>query len=147
MTDKSARKQRGSGRPWPKGKSGNPRGRPKGSGQQSQLRAAILEDAPEIIAALALQAKKGDSISARILLDRVLPALRAEVAPVVIEGMGSGSLTERAERALEAAGGGEVSTEAAGALVGALAALARIREADELERRIAALEAKHEETD
>ena len=43
-----------------KGQSGNPQGRPKGSGLSAQLRAAIEQDAPSIIKAMIEQAKAGD---------------------------------------------------------------------------------------
>lgn len=126
------------------GQSGNPKGRPKGSGMAGKLRKAIEAEAGEIIEALIAQAKGGDVTAARILLDRVLPSLKAEAALVTIPGMEAGSLSERAQAALEAAAKGEVAPDTAAALVGAVGNLARIIETSELEQRITALEKQHE---
>lgn len=126
------------------GQSGNPAGRPKGSGVAGKLRKAIEAEAPQIIEALIAQARGGDVTAARILLDRVLPSLKAETAPVTIPGMDAGSLSERAQAALDAAERGEVAPDTAAALVGAVGGLARIIETSELEQRITALEKQHE---
>ena len=67
---------------WAKGQSGNPRGKPAGSGAVQKLRAALEGDIPEILAALAAQAKAGDVGAARLILDRVLPPLKAVEQPV-----------------------------------------------------------------
>ncbi len=141
MAVETGRKQRGPGRPFRKGESGNPRGRPRGSGPAAKVRAAIAEDVPVIIKRLAELAKSGDVAAARVLLDRVVPALKAETLPVSIPGIDVGTLAERAQAALSAVGRGEVAPDTAATLVAAVGALARIIEVDELERRIAALEA------
>lgn len=142
MTDESGRKQAG-GRKWRPGESGNPKGRPIGSGPAAKLRAAIAKDAPDIIRKLIELAKAGDVRAARVLMERTVPALKAEALPVMVGGIDAGTLTERAHAALQAVGRAEVSPETAAQLLAALAALAGIREADELESRIAALEAVH----
>lgn len=131
MADVSGRKQRRGGRPWKPGESGNPSGRPKGTGYAAKVRAAIEDDIPDIIAKLAEQAKAGDVQAARVLLDRVVPVLRAESLPVQIPGLGVGSLTERAQAAISAAGRGEVSPDLVAHLVAALGTLVRIPEAAE----------------
>jgi hypothetical protein len=59
------------------GSSGNPAGRPKGSGY-AHLRAQIAAAAPEIVNTLIEAAKAGDSRAARLLLERVVPPLKAE---------------------------------------------------------------------
>lgn len=140
--DSSRRKQRG--RPWPKGVSGNPAGRPKGSGLAGELRKAIAVEAGDILAALIERAKAGDVQAARALLDRIVPSLKPESAPVHVPGLAdAGSLAERAESVLQAVGAGDVPPDVAAALVAAVGALARIHELDEIERRIAALEERH----
>lgn len=145
MAEESGRKQRGTGRPWPKGTSGNPKGRPKGSGLAGELRKAIASDAGHIVAAMIERAKEGDVQAARTLLDRILPAYKPESAPVHVPGLAdAGTLAERAQAALQAAGEGDIGPDTAAALVGAVATLARIHELDEIERRIAALEARNE---
>lgn len=134
----TGRKQRG--RPFKPGESGNPAGRPRGSGPSAKLRDAIQKEALDIIAALVKKAKEGDAAAARVLLDKVLPGLRSEAAPVAVKGMDAGTLTQRAQAVLDACARGELPPDTAAQLVGAVGGLARLAEIDDLERRIAALE-------
>lgn len=141
MTETSPVKQRGPGRPFPRGVSGNPKGRPRGSGLVGDMRRAIADHASEVLDALVRKALEGDVQACRALLDRVCPPLRAESLPVMVPGMEAGSLSGRAEAAMKAVAQGNLSPDTAAALMAAVGALAKVREVDELERRIAALEA------
>lgn len=124
-----------------KGQSGNPQGRPKGSGLSAQLRAAIEQDAPSIIKAMIEQAKAGDMPAAKALLDRVLPALKPESQAIHLpELVAAGTMAEKARAAIDAAGAGAVSPSAASDLVSAIAGLAKIIETTELQKRLEALE-------
>ena len=124
-----------------KGQSGNPQGRPKGSGLSAQLRAAIEQDAPSIIKAMIEQAKAGDMQAAKALLDRVLPALKPESQAIHLpELVAAGTMAEIARAAIDAAGAGAVSPSAASDLVSAIAGLAKIIETTELQKRLEALE-------
>ena len=147
MTESSPRKQRGKGKPWKPGQSGNPAGRPAGSGLAGELRKAVAERAPELVAALIAKALGGDVQAGRVLLDRVLPAMKPESAAVHIHGLSTGSLTERAQAALAATADGQLAPDVAAALVAAVSGLARIRETDELEARIRALEEQHDKSE
>ena len=136
-TEKSGSKQHR----WRPGTSGNPRGRPPGSGLAGSLRRAIAAQAADVIAALITKAKEGDVQAARALLDRLVPPLRAQSAPVAIPGFDTATgLAERAQAALRAAGRGEVPPDVAAGLVAAVGALAKIIETEQLEQRIRALE-------
>jgi hypothetical protein len=94
-----------------------------------------------VIAAVKAKALEGDIGACRLWLERVSPALKAAEEPVAIDIAGEG-LTDRAECVVKALANGEVSPGQAAQLLTALGSLAKAREVDELERRIAALEAK-----
>jgi len=129
---------------WVKGKSGNPRGRPKGTGKLEKLRKAIEDDLPDIIKAVAAAAKSGDTAAAKLLLDRAVPALKPVEQPRVTLPAG-GSLVERGEAVLSAMQAGEIAPGEAQAALSALAAHARLVEVAEIEKRLSELEAKLDE--
>lgn len=133
------------GKPFRPGESGNPAGKPPGTGKIEPLRAAIREHVPEIIKAMVTQAKAGDVGAAKLLLERTLPPVKPvqEPAPVALEGA---TLTEKAGSILDAVSTGRLSVSDAKALLEALAAVAKIAEVDELTRRIEVLETTHERT-
>ena len=76
MAENTAGKQRG--KPFPKGRSGNPSGKPKGARHKTTLLAEKLmqDDAENIVNAVLTAARDGDMTAARIVLDRILPARR-----------------------------------------------------------------------
>ena len=124
-----------------KGQSGNPAGRPKGSGISAKLRQAIEGEAEAIIKAMIEQAKAGDMQAAKVLLDRVLPALKPESQAIHLpELVAAGTMAEKARAAIDAAGAGAVSPSAASDLVAAIAGLARVVETTELQQRLDELE-------
>jgi hypothetical protein len=125
---------------WRKGQSGNPKGRPPGVGEVARLRAAISQHLPEVLDRLVQQARDGDTQAARLLLERVLPPVKAVALPEPLPVPAVGSLAERAEAVLAAMAKGEASADAAEAALAGLGAVARLRLIDDLERRIAALE-------
>ena len=127
---------------WRKGQSGNPKGRPPGVGEVARLRAAISQHLPEVLDRLVQQARDGDTQAARLLLERVLPPVKAVALPEPLPVPAVGSLAERAEAVLAAMAKGEASADAAEAALAGLGAVARLRLIDDLERRIALLEAK-----
>jgi thioredoxin-like negative regulator of GroEL len=124
-----------------KGQSGNPQGRPKGSGISAKLRQAIEGEAEAIIKTMIEQAKAGDIQAAKALLDRVLPALKPESQAIHLpELVAAGTMAEKARAAIDAAGAGAVSPSAASDLVAAIAGLARVVETTELQQRLDELE-------
>lgn len=61
-----------------KGTSGNPSGRPRGIvDKRVRLREQIQEHAEELIGLAIQRAKDGDGMALRLLLDRIVPTLRA----------------------------------------------------------------------
>lgn len=130
-----------SGSRWKPGESGNPNGRKPGTSRVAPLREAIGKAAPAIIRKLVKQAKDGDVQASRLLLERVLPPVKATEQAAPFE-MPEGALTDQAQAVLVAAAAGDIPPGQAAALLAAFASLARLTAADELERRIAELEAR-----
>jgi hypothetical protein len=124
---------------WKPGESGNPRGRPPGTGDVSKLRAKIAEQVPAIVDKLTDAALAGDVGAARLLLERVIPPMKAaeQTAPVALAGE---TLTEQGRAVVAAVTAGDLAPGQGAALLTSLGTLAKLIEADELERRIAALE-------
>lgn len=127
---------------WKPGQSGNPKGRVPGSGKVAELRKAIEAKVPAIVKRLTEAALDGDVGAARLLLERVVPPLRAAELPVEVELAGE-SLADKGIAVVEAAASGRLNPSQAAQLLSAMGAVARIVEIDELLGRIEALERKH----
>ena len=124
---------------WKAGESGNPAGRKPGSGEVAEMRAAMAQHVPAVLAVLVQRAMAGDIGAARLLLERTIAPLKAseETARLALP---DGTLTEQGRAVLAAVAAGELAPGQGAALLASLGTLARLTEADELERRIAALE-------
>ena len=130
---------------WAKGQSGNPKGRPAGTGEVAKLRAAIAASVPAILQSLTDAAIAGDVQAAKVLLERVLPALKpAEQAQAV--NIPEGTLTDKGRAVLDAVAAGELAPGQGAALLAAIGTLARVAEIDELTERIKRLEQQHGNT-
>lgn len=123
-----------------KGQSGNPAGRPKNSGVLGEIRKSILNHVPDIIARLVINAKCGDVMAAKLLLERVLPPVKSIEEPVAFNLTEQGNLTDQGNAILQAASEGELTPSQASSLLSGLGSLARVKELDELDKRITALE-------
>lgn len=124
---------------WKPGQSGNPKGRPQGTGEIGKLRQAIHARLPELLENLMGQALVGDVQAARLLMERAIPPMKAteQAQPMSLP---AGSLTDQGRAVLQAVAAGELAPGQGAQLVSAIGQLARVVEIDELERRIAALE-------
>lgn len=116
--------------PWQKGQSGNPTGRKPGTGKVERLRKKLESHVPEVLDTLASKAKEGDTTAIKLLLDRVMPALKPKEQPVSVPLVGD-TLTDVGETVLRAAGAGAFAPGQASQLVSAVVGLARVREMDE----------------
>lgn len=125
---------------WKPGQSGNPNGRPPGVSEVGRLRAAISEHLPEIIAQLVEKALGGDTQAARLLLERVLPPVKAIEATVELDLPEGATLTEQGDAIVRAVAAGSLAPGQAGALLTGLGSIARLKEVDELTKRLEALE-------
>lgn len=124
---------------WNAGESGNPAGRKPGTGTIGKLREGIAAHLPQIIDRLVTAAKAGDTQASRLLLERVLPAVKAVGQPVRLS-LPNGNITEQAAAIVRAAADSEISPDQASELLTCLSSLARIREIDEIENRLSTLE-------
>lgn len=137
--------KKATGKPFEPGQSGNPSGRPRGSGTTATLRADIAKHVPEIITKLVEQAKAGDTKAARLLIERVCPALKPVEAATTVPITGE-SFTDQGRSALQAMAAGQLSVSQAAQLINALSGMAKLTQMDELERRLAALEQERKES-
>jgi hypothetical protein len=121
-----------------KGESGNSAGRPAGRTPAGQLRKAIVDAAPSLIESLIAQALQGDTMANKVLLDKIVPNLKAQSLPITIQS--GKSLAESGQHVLNATLSGDVSPDVSALILSAIANQSRIEEFTLLEQRIAALE-------
>ena len=127
---------------WKAGESGNPKGRPAGTGKVAEMRAAIAAHVPELLKALVVKALEGDVGAARLLLERTVAPLRA-IEPAQALTLPDGTLTDQGRAVLKAVAVGELAPGQGASLLSAIGALARVTEIDELTARIETLEAAY----
>ena len=127
---------------WKPGQSGNPKGRPAGTGEGAKLRAAIADRVPELLAAMMARALDGDVGAARLLLERAIAPLKAAEQSQALS-LPDGTLTDQGRAVLASVAAGELAPGQGAALLGAIGTLARVAEIDELARRIEVLEEKN----
>lgn len=128
---------------WEPGQSGNPAGRPPGiRDKRTAMRALLEPHADELVAKVVEMAKNGDTTALRICIDRLIPPAKPREEPVGLP-LGEGSLAEKGQAVLAALGDGTIAPDVATTILQGIAAQARIIEVDEIEKRLAALEAKH----
>ena len=95
-----------------KGVSGNPAGRPKRTTNVEELRQQILTGTPELINHLFAQAYQGDLQAAKLLLERVLPVVKPQSAPIAIQ-IPEGDIASQVQFLFRAASLGQISMESA----------------------------------
>ena len=127
---------------WQPGQSGNPAGKTPGSGKIDKLRAALGKELPEVLEALVAQAKAGDTGAIKLILERTVPALRPVDAATPLNLPPEAGLAEQGRAVLAALAAGQLPVNQATGILQSLGSLAKLKELEELERRIAALEQK-----
>lgn len=125
-----------------KGQSGNPAGKPKGArDKRTELRELLQPHAADLVKKAVELAKAGDTTALRICIDRCIPVVKAKDAPVDLPEL-TGTPTQQGEAVMRAMALGQITPDEANAVMQVITAQVRIIEADELEKRIAALEGK-----
>jgi hypothetical protein len=125
---------------WKPGQSGNPKGKTPGSGELQRLRASIAEHVPSILEQLVTAAQGGDVQAARLILERVLPPVKATEQAIELDLPEGGTLTTTGRAVLSAVASGDLAPSQGAALLGAIGSLARVIEIDELDARLTKLE-------
>ena len=120
------------------GTSGNPLGRPKS--ETAALRESLADGAADVVRAILTAAKAGDIPACKIVLDRLLPPLKATAQSVHLALPEGASPLEIAHAILSATSSGTLAPDIAAQLVTAVGTFCRIEEVEELRVRIAALE-------
>lgn len=141
--DDRQKSDRGPGGRFAPGNPGGP-GRPPGRGPVAEMRAALATDLQQIIDTLKAQALAGDAQAIKIILDRVLPALRPVDMPTALALPVDGTLADQARAVVQAAADGDLAPAQAAQIVTALGGVAKIIETTELVRRIEVLEARNQ---
>jgi hypothetical protein len=130
------------GAQWKPGQSGNPKGRKPGTGEITKLRNSIAEHIPGIIDQLVQAAKHGDIQAARLLLDRVIPPLKAIESPVEL-AMPPGTPADQSRAVLIAVGDGVITVPQGVQMIASLEALARLAKIDKTEKAQDEIDAKY----
>lgn len=120
------------------GQSGNPNGRPKDKTPATLIRKSIADDLPDIIKALIAKAKEGDVAAAKVLLDRVCPALKPQALPLSI--VVNGGLVEQGGEVIRATLAGEIPPDIGSQLITALSNQGKLIDLEELADRLKRIE-------
>jgi hypothetical protein len=124
------------------GQSGNPAGRPPGiKDKRTAMRELLAPHATDLVAKVVELALGGDTSALRMCMDRLIPTIKARDEAVRLS-LGDGRLADKGQTVLTALGDGTIAPDVAAAILQAIASQARIVEVDEIERRLAALEAR-----
>lgn len=130
--EQPARSARGT---FMKGHSGNPGGR---SGQTQAIRAKLAEGAEAVTKKVLAAARKGDMQACRLILERLVPPVKATAEPVQFE-LDDTDLPSAARSILKAIASGDLPPDQGKYLIEALSSVARVIEVAELQQAVEAL--------
>lgn len=133
------------GKPFPKGTSGNPKGRPEGSRNRvSVLMDGILQGQAEALLQKAIDdALGGDSAVMKTLLDKLMPSPKDRPVSVALPAMKeAGDLPKMTARLLSAVAGGELTPLEAAGISKTVEAHRNALELADIEQRLTEIEKK-----
>jgi len=126
-----------------KGQSGNPAGRPKSKPLASTvMREQLSSRLPQVIEVVVQSALAGDMQAARIIVERVLPALKRKAESTPIDLNPDDALSDQARQVVRAMADGVLPVDEANTALSVIASQAKVIEIDELEKRISQLEGR-----
>lgn len=102
------------------------------------LRSLLDPHREELVKIAVDKALSGDAAALRICMDRLIAPIRSNPVQIKL----TGTLTERGDAVMGALGEGNIGVDEAASLMAVIQSQARIIEADELAKRVAALEAR-----
>ena len=139
--EKTTSKQRG--KPFKKGQSGNPTGRPKGARNQTTMAAEALmvKDAENVVRAVIEKATSGDMTAAKIILDRVAPVRKGSPVALDLPKVRTASdVAEAIANVIHEMASGTITPDEAASIAGVIELRRRAIETVELEERLTRLE-------
>ena len=119
------------------GQSGNPSGRPRAADELRRRLESGMDGAADAVLAAA---KQGDMQACRLILERLLPAIRPAHAPVQFDFDENAPLAEQARQILAAVASGQLPPDQGRALVDAIGALVKVVQLDEVLERLKTIE-------
>lgn len=136
-------KPKNTGNPnWKPGmRSPNPAGRPKGIVDKRMKMRQMLDGKVEDVLAVVIKAALANDIqAASLVLSRAMPSLKSRDDHVQFDLNTKAPLAEQVEQVLSAMAGGDISPDTAKQVIETIGALGAVRQMEELEQRLAALE-------
>lgn len=127
------------------GKSGNPKGRPKGSRNKTTMAVqALLDGESEALTRVVIEkALDGDSVALRLCLERICPAPKDRAIPsdaIKLPPLKNNNLDAISAKIVRAVAAGKITPAEGQSLAALLEAHRRMVETTDLEKRVAQLE-------
>jgi hypothetical protein len=141
-TANSPKKPRG--RPFQKGQSANPSGRPQGSRNKATiaLEKLMADDGEAVVQSVIEAAKGGDMTAARLVLERIVPVRKGRPVNVNLPPISSASdVLGAIGVTIEAMSQGDLTPDEASVIAGVLEVKRKAIETVDLEARLSAVEA------
>jgi Family of unknown function (DUF5681) len=143
--ENTAGKQRG--RPFRKGRSGNPTGKPKGARHKTTMAVqALLEGEAEALTRKCIDlAQGGDTTALRLCMERLAPALKSRAVQLPLPAVETAGDVLKAQAAtIRAMAAGKITPDEAATIAGILDAKRKAIETVAIEERVARLEQQAE---